>query len=220
MAKLMSRQQHRRQQRPRPSGHGTWPWVLLILIAIGVQFRRDLQRDQPNHPQAATKVFEVILDARWEPHRDNDGDSFHLMHSNGKTNEFRLYFADCPEKRRHDFNGDRLLEQGRDFGGLSEAQMTQIGQQALSLTQHLLTTQPFTIYTKWQRVYNSSRHYAFVIFSDGEDLSAKLVRAGLARIHTSGTTLPNGQTTSQYQTHLRQLEAEARTAARGAWALR
>ena len=133
------------------------------------------------------------------------------MHSNGKTNEFRLYFADCPEKRRHDFNQDRLLEQGRYFGGLSEAQMTQIGQQAQALTQHLLTTQPFTLYTKWQRVYNSSRHYAFVVFADGEDLSAKLVRAGLARIHTSGTTLPDGRSTAQYQAALRQMEAAARS---------
>ena len=211
---------HQRRRRPASKRFSSWRWILVALIAIGIRVWMDLQPDQPTISPAATKVFEVILDARWQAHRDNDGDSFHLVHSNGKTNEFRLYFADCPEKRRHDFNQDRLLEQGRYFGGLSEAQMTQIGQQAQALTQHLLTTQPFTLYTKWQRVYNSSRHYAFVVFADGEDLSAKLVRAGLARIHTSGTTLPDGRSTAQYQAALRQMEAAARSENRGAWALR
>jgi endonuclease YncB( thermonuclease family) len=211
---------HQRRRRPASKRFSSWRWILVALVAIGIRVWTDLQPDQPTTSPAATKVFEVILDARWQAHRDNDGDSFHLVHSNGKTNEFRLYFADCPEKRRHDFNQDRLLEQGRYFGGLSEAQMTQIGQQAQALTQHLLTTQPFTLYTKWQRVYNSSRHYAFVVFADGEDLSAKLVRAGLARIHTSGTTLPDGRTTAQYQAALRQMEAAARSENRGAWALR
>lgn len=211
---------HQRRRRPASKRFSSWRWILVALVAIGIRVWTDLQPDQPTTSPAATKVFEVILDARWQAHRDNDGDSFHLVHSNGKTNEFRLYFADCPEKRRHDFNQDRLLEQGRYFGGLSEAQMTQIGQQAQALTEHLLTTQPFTLYTKWQRVYNSSRHYAFVVFADGEDLSAKLVRAGLARIHTSGTTLPDGRTTAQYQAALRQMEATARSENRGAWALR
>jgi endonuclease YncB( thermonuclease family) len=211
---------HQRRRRPASKRFSSWRWILVALVVIGIRFWTDLHPDQPTSSPAATKVFEVILDAHWQAHRDNDGDSFHLVHSNGKTNEFRLYYADCPEKRRHDFNQDRLLEQGRYFGGLSEAQMTQIGQQAQALTQHLLTTQPFTLYTKWQRVYNSSRHYAFVVFADGEDLSAKLVRAGLARIHTSGTTLPDGRTTAQYRAALRQMEAAARSENRGAWALR
>lgn len=211
---------HQRRRRPASKHSSSWRWIFVALVAIGIRVWTDLPPDQPTSKQAATKVFEVILDARWQADRDNDGDSFHLVHSNGKANEFRLYFADCPEKRRHEFNQDRLLEQGRYFGGLSEAQMTQIGQQAQALTQHLLTTQPFTLYTKWQRVYNSSRHYAFVVFSDGEDLSAKLVRAGLARIHTSGTTLPDGRSTTQYQAALRQMEAAARSENRGAWALR
>ena len=210
----------RRRQQPASKHFNRWQWVLVALVAVVIHIWSDVEPDQPTSSPAVTKVFEVILDARWQSHRDNDGDSFHLVHSNGKMNEFRLYFADCPEKRRHDFNQDRLLEQGRYFGGLSEAQMTGIGQQAQALTQHLLTTQPFTLYTKWQRVYNSSRHYAFVVFADGEDLSAKLVRAGLARIHTNGTTLPDRRTTAQYQAALRQMETAARSENRGAWALR
>ena len=126
-------------------------------------------------------------------------------------------FADCPEKKRHHLNGDRIAEQGRYFGGLSEARTVVIGQQAQAFTQQLLSTGSFTVYTKWQSVYNSGRHYAFIVFPDGEDLSAKLIREGLARIHTGGTTLPDGRTTAQYQQQLRQLESEARAAGRGGW---
>lgn len=134
--------------------------------------------------------------------------------------EFRLYFADCPEKKRHSFNADRLAEQGRYFGGLDEAQTVAIGRQAEEFTRQLLTTQPFTICTKWHRVYDSGRCYAFILFQDGEDLSAKLVRAGLARIHTTGTTLPDGRDARQYQRQLREMEAAAKAAGRGAWGVK
>jgi endonuclease YncB( thermonuclease family) len=203
-----------RRRRRKPS----WRWLLVLLIGLGVQVWKDWQDGPAPAPRkTASKVFEVILDASWHPHRDNDGDSFHLL-IRGRPHELRLYFADCPEKQRHHLNGDRLAEQGRSFGGLSEAQTVAVGKQAQAFTQQWLTTQRFTVYTKWQSVYNSGRHYAFVVFADGEDLSAKLVRAGLARIHTGGTTLPDGRTTKQYEAFLRQLEAEARAAQRGGWA--
>jgi endonuclease YncB( thermonuclease family) len=194
----------------------SWLWVVLALVAVGFQVWRDEQQGTKPPAKQATKVFEVILGAKLQDHPDNDGDSFHIDHL-GQTHEFRLYFADCPEKRRHQFNGDRLAEQGQYFGGLSEAQTIAVGQQAKAFTQHLLSTQPFTVYTKWQSVYNNTRHYAFIIFADGEDLSAKLVRAGLARIHTSGTALPDGRSVSQYENHLRELEQAARTQHMGAW---
>jgi len=196
----------------------SWLWGLIALIAVGVQVWRDIH-DGPapdSAPKQAVKVFAVILGASLHAHADNDGDSFHLSHA-GRTHEFRLYFADCPEKKRHHLNGDRLADQGRYFGGLNEADTVAIGQQARDLTQHLLTTQPFTIYTKWHPVYNSGRYYAFIVFADGEDLSAKLVRAGLARIHTTGTTLPDSRRSSDYQQQLRQWESQARSAKRGAW---
>jgi endonuclease YncB( thermonuclease family) len=161
-------------------------------------------------------VFQVILNAQLQPHRDNDGDSFHIAHEGG-VHEFRLYFADCPEKRAYAQNADRLADQGRYFGGLSQAQTVAVGQEAAAFTRQLLTTQPFTVHTKWHRVYSSARCYAFVLFQDGEDLSAKLVRAGLARIHTGGTTLPDGRSPAQYQHQLRELEAAAKAAGRGAW---
>jgi endonuclease YncB( thermonuclease family) len=197
----------------------SWLWIVLALIGAGFQAWRELHDAPANSPKQSIKVFEVILNAQLRPHPDNDGDSFHLDHG-GQTHEFRLYFADCPEKNRHHLNGERLAEQGRYFGNLSESETVAVGLQAQAFTERLLTTQSFTICTKWQSVYNSGRHYAFILFKDGEDLSAKLIREGLARIHTSGTRLPDGRTPSQYEQQLHQIEAEARAARRGGWRLR
>ena len=195
----------------------SWVWVLLALVAVGFNVWRDIQDGPEISAKQASKVFEVILGAKLHDHRDNDGDSFHLNH-NGQTHEFRLYFADCPEKKRHQFNGDRLAEQGQYFGGLSEAETVAIGRQAQTFTLRLLLTQPFTLYTKWQSVYNSRRHYAFIVFADGEDLSVKLIRAGLARIHTRGIALPDGRSVNDYQNQLRDMEQQARSQRMGAWA--
>lgn len=194
----------------------SWIWVLLALIAVGFQVWRDIQSGPETVPKQSSKVFEVILGARLHENSGNDGDSFHLEHG-GQRHEFRLYFADCPEKKRHPFNGDRLAEQGRYFGELSEVETVAIGQQARSFSLRLLSEQPFTLYTKWQRVYSSDRHYAFIVFADGEDLSAKLIRAGLARIHTNGTTLPDGRSVTEYQNQLRHYEKTAQAQRVGAW---
>lgn len=193
---------------------------MLALMLLGWLGWDDLRLGLPPSPKReATKVFEVLLDAHLHPHRDNDGDSFHLEHG-GQVHEFRLYFADCPEKARHHLNGDRLADQGRYFGLLSEAETVSVGRAAESFTRDLLSRQRFTVCTKWQAVFGSGRCYAFVLFADGEDLSAKLVRAGLARIHTGGTTLPDGRETRVYEQQLRALENEARVARRGAWGMR
>lgn len=192
-----------------------WPWMLIALLVLGWSGWHEWQQPK-TEKREATKVFEVIFDGRLHPHQDNDGDSFHLEHG-GRVHEFRLYFADAPEKKRHPLNGDRLAEQGQYFGGLGEAATVAIGQQAEAFTREWLSTQRFTVCTKWHAVYGSGRYYAFILFPDGEDLSAKLVRAGLARIHTGGTTLPDGREARAYQQQLQQLEAEARAARRGAW---
>lgn len=196
-----------------------WPWMWLALLVLGWQGWEQVVHKTSSPAHEGTKVFEVILDARLHPHPDNDGDSFHLVHG-GQVHEFRLYFADCPEKKRHHLNGDRLAEQGRYFSGLSEAETVAIGQKGEAFTRELMNSQPFVVCTKWHKVYNSGRYYAFVIFPDDEDLSAKLVSAGLARIHTGGTTLPDGRQTKEYDQQLRQLETAARNARRGAWGMR
>lgn len=209
----------RRSRRRR--GPRSLRWVIgVLLLAVGSQVWKEVQKRQSApEPRAgkAAKVFEVMYEARLLDAPNNDGDSFKISYR-GKVHELRLYFADCAEKRRHAYNGDRLREQGDYFGGLSEARTVALGQQAQAFAREWLQGRPFTVYTKWQGVYGSGRHYAFVVFPDGEDLSAKLVREGLARIHTTGATLPDGRTAGKYEQELRGLEAEAQAARRGGWA--
>lgn len=194
-------------------------WRLALLLILG-WLGWDGVVDRPASPSRnATQVFEVILGARLHPHPDNDGDSFHLEHD-GQVHEFRLYFADCPEKQRHHLNGPRLAEQGAYFGGLDEAQTIRLGRQAEAFTRELLTTQRFTVLTKWHKVFDSGRYYAFIEFSDGVNLSSRLVQAGLARIHTRGTTLPTNQEAESYETELRRLEAWARERRLGGWGMK
>lgn len=223
----------RRPRRRKSSRIHPLIWLgLLLLAAMGVKGWKDLEfiyspvpqgqgqeqgQRPPRRTEKVTKVFEVMPDARLVEDTANDGDSFKISYR-GQTHVFRLYFADCPEKRRDGFNGDRLREQGDYFGGLGEARTVALGQQAHAFAHQWLTQRPFTVYTKWQPVFNSGRHYAFIVFPDGDDLSAKLVREGLARIHTTGAVLPDGRSAAKYQGELRLLEQDARAARRGGWA--
>lgn len=213
-----------RRRRPRRKARRfPWSWLgFFMLLALGAQGWREVQKQQGGtvpelRTGPAAKVFEVMYGVRLLPDPNNDGDSFKVEHR-GKVHVLRLYFADCPEKRRDAYNEERLAEQGRYFGGLSEPRTVAVGQQAHAFAHEWLTQRPFTVYTKWQVVFGSGRHYAFVIFPDGEDLSAKLVREGLARIHTTGTALPDGRSADRYEVELRLLEEEARAARRGGWA--
>jgi len=215
----MPRRRSRSKSRSRPRRSFTWLF-LLFLAALGSQIWKEIQKPvevSPPRSAKSTKVFEVMPDMRWVEDSNNDGDSFKLRYRD-QVHELRLYFADCPEKRRHAYNGDRLREQGDYFGGLSEPRTLALGRQAQAFSRQWLTEKPFTVFTRWQGVFNSGRHYAFIVFPDGEDLSAKLVREGLARIHTTGTTLPDGRSAAQYEAELQRLEAEARAARRGGWA--
>ncbi len=197
-------------------------WLLLVAAVIVLKFWLDSQADAPAERRQVTAEFTVIRNARLVPHKDNDGDSFHFAHD-GEDYEFRLYFADAPEKQLHQYNGERIAEQSRYFGGLTMEQTTGIGMKARDFTLALLQSRPFTIHTRWHRVHGGERVYAFVIFDEkggAEDLSEKLVKAGLARIHTDGARLPDGRSEREFEQHLTGLEREAKGKKRGAWAFR
>lgn len=177
-------------------------------------------------PKASTKSvrksqggFETLAGCRLHEDRNNDGDSFKLSYA-GEVIELRLYFVDAPEKRLHQYNGERLDHQGRYFGGLTREETISIGQKAKEHTEQLLTSRPFRVVTRWQPVFESGRHYGFIFFEDtGEELSESLVKEGLARIYTEGTNLPDGRKKADFERHLKQLEAAAKKAKRGGWGL-
>ena len=52
-------------------------------------------------------------------------------------------------------------------------------------------TQPFTIYTRWRKLFGPTRYYAIVVTADGHDLNQLLVSNGLARIYGTRTPLPD-----------------------------
>lgn len=168
-----------------------------------------------NTAKQRSGTWEVLSNCTLAEDRTNDGDSFSL-HCGGETHTFRLYFADCPEKYRHQKNGERIADQGEYFGGLNEEQTTSIGVQAKEFALGLLAKGPVTVETKWEPVYDSGRVYAFVR-AGNQDLAEALVSRGLARIHTGGTTRMDGTPVRAQKDRLYQLENEAKGQRHGAW---
>jgi endonuclease YncB( thermonuclease family) len=202
-------------KRPRSNlSRNLWAlvWVLVVVLQLWDHFR-----DKPTEPTPEPDGhFVTLTNARLVDDSGNDGDSFKIAHDSGEQ-VLRLYFVDCPEKRQYKLVEGRLKDQAGYFGGLSIPQTLNVGLEAKTFTETRLREQRFTVQTRWERVYDSERVYAVVFFDDGEDLAAKLVRAGLCRIHTKGTMMPDGQREFDFEARLRTLEKEARAAQRGAW---
>lgn len=170
--------------------------------------------------------------------RGNDGDSFVVERGDGQRAVVRLYFADCPEKARHQYNGPRIADQGRYFGGLTEEETVALGEEARDFTLPLLRRGSFRVLTRHEPVYDSARIYGFVeVMGDGDfgvdgvgkgdaggrDLAELLVAGGLARIHTTGATRPGtgaGVSEKAEEQKLRALEKTAKRNAAGGWGLR
>lgn len=174
-----------------------------------------------SRPPAATAAWTELRNPTLGDDPTDDGDSFRVRHEGG-DDVLRLYFVDCPEKKRHQFNRDRLAEQGAAFGGLAESDTLRIGRQARDFTLKLLRDRPFRVFTRWEPVFDDRRHYVHlaVLQPDGRErwLAELLVEEGLARIHTKGADLPDGTSRAAFDHRLRTLEKSARLAGRGGWA--
>ena len=191
-------------------------WLLWLSLALLQAWNHYRNKPVSSKPPETENQFLKLADAHLIEDASNDGDSFKIAHD-GTEHVLRLYFVDCPEKRQYPLVKNRLKDQAAYFGGLSIPQTVNLGLEAKTFTEKLLTEQPFTIQTRWERVYDSARSYALVFFADGEELSEKLVKAGLCRIYTKGTWMPDGRREYDFENHLRTLEREAKAAHRGAW---
>jgi endonuclease YncB( thermonuclease family) len=141
----------------------------------------------------------------------------------GRVEQFRLYFVDCPESQFRTYRGgadnhERIREQAKAFG-ISDEQAVEIGSRAKDVVHVLLGSGGFTLHTRWDDPFGDRRYHAFVITPDGKPLEETLVSKGLARIHTKGADLPDGTSQKAYQSRLRRIEDEARQARRGAWGM-
>lgn len=154
-------------------------------------------------------------------HRNNDGDSFFVQHGDRQF-ELRIYYADCPEKYlsdRYEDQRQRVAEQAREMGdGLSIDDTVALGLEAKKHVNDLLEGEAFSVFTKWERVYDGERFYGFVLLPDETEwLSEDLIENGLARIHTKGEPTPDGKSYQAFKKHLQSLESQAKSKHRGAW---
>lgn len=188
--------------------------LAILLMALAAAFYFNYLAERIHARSGKLGEFDVLAGARLVDHGANDGDSFHVSHG-GDEFVFRLYFVDCPEKDSRRFS-QRLAEQGEYFGGLAVDDVVELGLEAEEFVEDLLAQQDFSVATRWEEVYDSGRYYAFVTVG-GRLLSERLVERGLARIHTKGVDLPDGEKFHHQREDLRQLEAKAKAARIGGW---
>ena len=136
--------------------------------------------------------------------------------------ELRVYYADSPEKYlsdRYENQRQRVAEQAREMGsGLSLDETIALGQEAKAHVAKILKGQSFSVFTKWEQVYDGERYYGFVLLPDETEwLCEELVENGLARIHTKGERTPDGKSYHDFKKHLESLEGDAKSARLGAW---
>ncbi len=205
----------------RAKGQG-WQFVALIVVALAVwgieRWKPGLLRGLRDRPAAAGAPavvggYERIEGCTWVDHRGNDGDSFRLRLPDGRVEQFRLYFADCPESAFRSYGGgrnnhDRIHEQALEFG-VSDDQAVAIGKEAKRRVEGILRGGPITIFTGWDDPFGDRRYHAFVETPEGW-LHELLVREGLARVHTKGAMLPDGTPEADQTRRLEELEREAR----------
>lgn len=213
--------------------------VLLLVFAVLAWFfgqpkdagkrGRDPHQDPPRDPAPSasgtrtTGDYETYTGCRYEEHRQNDGDSFRVRLPDGRVEQFRLYYVDCPESDFRSYQGgannhERIHEQALAFG-ISDQQAVEIGKQGKVRAHEILTAGSFTLYTRWEDPYGDQRYHAFIQPQGGPFLEETLVREGLARIYTKPAVMPDGTPTKARQAQLRELEQEAKKAARGAWGM-
>jgi len=198
--------------------------LVLFMAAPEILRHADTAPSPTRAPSSAPRPgWETLPNATWVPHRSHDGDSFHVR-AGDRTFELRLYFVDCPESylsQEHASQRERVADQARALG-LSLEDTVARGKTAKARVAEVLRRGPFTIHTRWERVYDGDRFYGFVELSDPErpgettDLAEWLVRQGLARIHTKGEAHPDGRSVADYTRFLRTVEAGARRHSEGA----
>lgn len=214
--------------------------VLLLVFALLAWFfgppkqaqKRERDKDRGTSSSSSpasstaprTGAYETYSGCRYEEHRQNDGDSFRVRLPDGRVEQFRLYYVDCPESDFRTYKGgadnhERIHDQAVAFG-ITDQQAVEIGKRAKARAHDLLSAGGFTLYTRWDDPFGDQRYHAFILPPGGPYLEETLVREGLVRIHTKGADMPDGTPIKQRQSQLRDLEREAKKAGRGAWGMR
>lgn len=178
---------------------------------------------------AAAQELKQIGPCRFVPTEWADGDSFQIETPDGKAVTVRLYGADCIEWHVTDESDARRLREQRRYFGISgpagksaaSIQMAKdFGKAAAEETARALS-KPFTIHTTFADARGDGKHprvYAFVTTAEGEDLSARLVKQGLARAFGVYRETADKTSKAELEQRFDDLELQAARLGKGIWA--
>ena len=162
---------------------------------------------------AAPNPWATLTGCRYVPHKNNDGDSFHVR-CGADAFVLRLYFVDAPETNL--LYPERTREQAEHFGATLDATL-KAGAAARALVRDTLRGS-FTVVTRKAAAGGRGkepRYYAMVQV-DGKGLDEILVLRGLARAKGVTATFP-GEKGRAHAGRLKILEAQAKEKRRGIW---
>jgi endonuclease YncB( thermonuclease family) len=161
------------------------------------------------------KPWVEMADCRLVEDGNNDGDSFRFLWK-GEEHVGRLYFVDAPETNLE--YPERVREQSAHFDSTLDATW-RAGVEAARRARELMK-EPFIVRTRWSGAAgrgNTPRYYVMVEVG-GKCLAETLVREGLAYVRGVSIQLPTGEKGAAVRARLLEVEGEARSAGRGAWA--
>ena len=188
--------------------------ALLFLALIASAAAQDLKKIGPCH----------FVPTAWA-----DGDSFQIETPDGKVVTIRLYGADCIEWHVTDESDARRLREQRRYFGISgpagkSAESIQLakdfGKAAAEETARALA-KPFIIHTTFADARGDGKHprvYAYITTAEGEDLSARLVKLGLARAFGVYRETADGVSKAELEERFDDLELQAARLGKGIWA--
>lgn len=177
----------------------------------------------------AAQELKQIGPCRFVPTEWADGDSFQIETPEGKAVTIRLYAADCIEWHVTDESDARRLREQRRYFGISgpagkassSIQMAKdFGKAAAEETARALS-KPFTVHTTFADARGDGKHprvYAFVTTAEGEDLSARLVKMGLARAFGVYREKADKTSKAELEQRFDDLELQAARLGKGIWA--
>ncbi len=166
-------------------------------------------------------AFWVLSHPQLVETRSNDADTLRIK-SGPKEDVFVLYGVDAAQVTWA--HPRRIAGQAAYFGGVSQPKVLDVGAKALAWVTQLLSRHPFIVYTKWSKVPQTERYYAFVrVQVDGkqEDLGELLVRNGYAAPNgPAPDDVPEvGRTPDDYYRSLQKSLSQAKAQEAGVWGL-
>jgi hypothetical protein len=166
-----------------------------------------------------TVQFEQIADPKFVSTPSNPADTFTITTGKGPQ-IFSLYFVEALSSDLT--HQQRASEQAVFFGNTSVEGVLAEGRSAARLVEELLSTKPFRVLTRWERLPQTQRYLALILveLDNGQwtNLADLLVSRGYARIQGITTDLPDsGRAKEDYLVELNSLAQRAETDRLGIW---